>query len=70
MHTNFHQMMLGSLEQSSRPRDLCHTYMIELEAGQIICRHVDHLQSCTKASTLSSIFDWTDLGLDSHNESK
>ncbi len=48
------------------------SYMIELETGQIVRRHVDHLQSRTEDSTLSPTSDWTDLpdiSLDSHNES-
>ena len=48
------------------------SYMIESETGQIVCRHVDHLQSHTEDSTLSPTSDWTDLpdiSLDSRNES-
>ena len=48
------------------------SYMIELETGQIVRRHVDHLQSRTKNSTLSPTSDWTDLpdiSLDSHDDS-
>ena len=48
------------------------SYMIELETGQIVRRHVDHLQSRNKDSTLSPTSNWTDLpdiSLDSHDDS-